>query len=322
MEVGILGVCVDAGPLGTHGFAIAKTLADRGDTRSLTATGTLYRALHRLEEAGLVESRWEDPDSAADEGRPRRRIYRITGAGAAALAARTCRDAPDSHSAAGTAGAGDMSSPATLVHRAIRAWTSCYTSGLPDSAGAERRAEIDSDLADHQRARLGQGWSVRRTAREQLWRTVRGVPADVAWRRELLAPSYRSNAAVRVVVLAITSVAALAVAAFHAAFAAYLLGADTLAERAWLGGLDNYAEEVGSAGGALVAVVVLVLGAALVAGCVLRPVAPLVANVATVAIAIWSVLWFWLGAAPIGAIAVVGAIADMTLRAPTLRTSP
>ncbi len=87
LEVGILGVCVDAGPLGTHGFAIAKTLVDRGETRSLTATGTLYRALHRLEEARLVESRWEDPDSAADEGRPRRRIYRITGAGAAALAA-------------------------------------------------------------------------------------------------------------------------------------------------------------------------------------------------------------------------------------------
>ena len=155
----------------------------------------------------------------------------------------------------------------------------------------------------------------------QLWRTVRGVPADVAWRREVLAPSCRSNAAVRGVVLTITSVATLAVAAFHAAFAAYLLGADTLAERAWLGGLDNYAEEVDSAGGALVAVLVVVLGAALVVGCVLRPVAPLVANVATVAIAIWSVLWFWLGAAPIGAIAVAGAIADMTLRAPTLRTS-
>lgn len=87
LEVGILGVCVDAGPLGTHGFDIAKTLAALGDTRALTATGTLYRALHRLEEAGLVVSRWEHPDSSADEGRPRRRIYCITGAGATALAA-------------------------------------------------------------------------------------------------------------------------------------------------------------------------------------------------------------------------------------------
>jgi DNA-binding PadR family transcriptional regulator len=86
LEVGILTVCVDAGAQGTHWFAIAKALADRGDTRTLTATGTLYRALHRLEEAGLVESCWEDPGSAADEGRPRRRIYRVTGAGATALA--------------------------------------------------------------------------------------------------------------------------------------------------------------------------------------------------------------------------------------------
>lgn len=95
LEVGILGACVDAGTPGTHGFDIAKTLVDRGDTRSLTATGTLYRALHRLEAAGLVESHWEDPDTAADEGRPRRRIYRITGAGAAALATAHAAAAPN-----------------------------------------------------------------------------------------------------------------------------------------------------------------------------------------------------------------------------------
>jgi DNA-binding PadR family transcriptional regulator len=84
LEVGILSVCSDVGAAGVHGFAIAKTLADRGDTRSLAATGTLYRALHRLEDAGLVESWWEDPPA---EGRPPRRSYRITGAGAVALAA-------------------------------------------------------------------------------------------------------------------------------------------------------------------------------------------------------------------------------------------
>jgi DNA-binding PadR family transcriptional regulator len=84
LEVGILAVCSETGASGVHGFAIAKTLVDRGDTRSLTATGTLYRALHRLEAAGLIESWWEAPD-AAGEGRPPRRCYRITGAGSAAL---------------------------------------------------------------------------------------------------------------------------------------------------------------------------------------------------------------------------------------------
>jgi hypothetical protein len=214
-----------------------------------------------------------------------------------------------------------MTTRGTFVDCVIWAWTACYTSGLPGSAGAERRAEIHSDMADHQQARFDQGWSVRRTAREQLWRTMRGAPADLAWRREVLAPSYRSNAAIRAAVLMITSVAVLAVAAFHTAFAAYLLGADSLADRAWLGGLGNYAEEINSAGAAVAAVIVLALGAVLVAGCLLRPVSPLMANVATVTIAIWSVLWFWLGAAPIGAVAVAGAIADMALRAPALRTS-
>ena len=86
LEVGILTACLDAGESGSHGFALAKAIADAGDSRQLTATGTLYRALHRLDAAGLVESWWEDPSVAADAGRPRRRCYRITGAGAAAVA--------------------------------------------------------------------------------------------------------------------------------------------------------------------------------------------------------------------------------------------
>jgi DNA-binding PadR family transcriptional regulator len=70
-----------------HGYAVAATLADATGAKRLTAHGTLYKALGRLGEAGLLESRWEDPSVAAAEGRPRRRLYRVTGAGAAALAA-------------------------------------------------------------------------------------------------------------------------------------------------------------------------------------------------------------------------------------------
>lgn len=87
LEVGILTACLDAGESGLHGFAMAKAIADAGDSRELTATGTLYRALHRLDAAGLLESWWEDPGEAAEAGRPRRRCYRITGAGATALTA-------------------------------------------------------------------------------------------------------------------------------------------------------------------------------------------------------------------------------------------
>jgi DNA-binding PadR family transcriptional regulator len=54
--------------------------AEIGRTTSL-ASGTLYPILFRLEEAGWVESRWETEDPH-ELGRPRRRLYQITGVGA------------------------------------------------------------------------------------------------------------------------------------------------------------------------------------------------------------------------------------------------
>ena len=68
-----------------HGFLLAKEMRDRADARLLTAYGTLYKALARLEKVGFLDSFWEDPQVAADEGRPRRRFYRVTMAGEAAL---------------------------------------------------------------------------------------------------------------------------------------------------------------------------------------------------------------------------------------------
>jgi DNA-binding PadR family transcriptional regulator len=64
-----------------HGYEIAKHVAEESDGRSLTAYGTLYRALSRLEAMGLLQSRWEDPQLAAKENRPGRRLYVLTGNG-------------------------------------------------------------------------------------------------------------------------------------------------------------------------------------------------------------------------------------------------
>jgi DNA-binding PadR family transcriptional regulator len=63
-----------------HGFGLARALREQSGARSLTAHGTLYKALSRLEEFGLLTSRWED--AAAAEGRPRRRLYELTKQGA------------------------------------------------------------------------------------------------------------------------------------------------------------------------------------------------------------------------------------------------
>ncbi|HEX2028945.1 MAG TPA: PadR family transcriptional regulator [Nitriliruptorales bacterium] len=84
LELDILDAALDLRRRGEgefHGFAIAQRIRDRHGARQLTAHGTLYKALGRLEERGLVVSRWEDPQVALDEGRPVRRLYTVTGAG-------------------------------------------------------------------------------------------------------------------------------------------------------------------------------------------------------------------------------------------------
>jgi PadR family transcriptional regulator PadR len=84
-----------------HGYQIAKLLGDASERRLLTAYGTLYRALGRLENMGLLRSRWEDPDIPARENRPGRRLYTLTAAGAAAAHAAQRASAPAARRARG-----------------------------------------------------------------------------------------------------------------------------------------------------------------------------------------------------------------------------
>jgi DNA-binding PadR family transcriptional regulator len=69
-----------SGQAGFHGFGLAQAMRAQRGSRALTGHGTLYKALGRLENFGLLASRWED--AAAVEGRPRRRLYELTGEGA------------------------------------------------------------------------------------------------------------------------------------------------------------------------------------------------------------------------------------------------
>lgn len=68
-----------AGP--AHGYAIIAALRARSEGTFDLPEGTVYPALHRLEDAGLLASSW-----AETEGR-KRRVYALTAKGAAALAA-------------------------------------------------------------------------------------------------------------------------------------------------------------------------------------------------------------------------------------------
>jgi transcriptional regulator len=67
-------------PQPAHGYAIAERLRTRSDGAFDLAEGTLYPALHRLERAGLLASRWSEVS-----GR-RRRVYQLTTKGHRALA--------------------------------------------------------------------------------------------------------------------------------------------------------------------------------------------------------------------------------------------
>ena len=76
----LLLAAVQPGP--AHGYAIAEKLRTRSDGTFDLPEGTLYPALHRLERAGLLASRWSEVN-----GR-RRRVYQLTAKGVKTLATR------------------------------------------------------------------------------------------------------------------------------------------------------------------------------------------------------------------------------------------
>lgn len=207
--------------------------------------------------------------------------------------------------------------------RIARWWVQRYTAGLASHNAQCRRAEIDSDIAEHQRCRESDGWRQKQIARERMMRLVRGMAADLGWRRDLLTAQGHFGGFVRTSLLSVTSLASLLLALFHAVFAAYLLGNTSLADQRFLGGLASYADELDKpVASAVAAIIVAGLGAVLVLAAIARPVSPMMANVVTVAIAVWAVLWFWLGMWPIGLIAVVGSAADLAIRTPNATPRP
>lgn len=62
-----------------HGYAVKESLKDGSDGRIDLPTGTIYPALRRLEQSGLIRGTWDTTGS-----RPRR-VYELTGEGKRAL---------------------------------------------------------------------------------------------------------------------------------------------------------------------------------------------------------------------------------------------
>jgi hypothetical protein len=206
--------------------------------------------------------------------------------------------------------------------RFTRWWVRRYTAGLPSQEQLWRRAEIDSELAEHARHRELDGWTTKQIASERVRRLVRGMAADLSWRHELVTSSCQTRGLARVSVLSLTSAASLTLALFHFAFAAYVLGSTSLAGQRFLGGLAAYEDAVGRPIASPVAATIIAsLGVVLVLAALARPISPLIANIATSGVAVWSVLFFWLGVWPIGLVAVLGSSFDLATRTPE-PTSP
>jgi DNA-binding PadR family transcriptional regulator len=63
-----------------HGYQLLEEIESRSQGCHRLEPGSIYTLLRRMEERGLLESRWEKV-----RGGPRRRVYRLTGKGVEAL---------------------------------------------------------------------------------------------------------------------------------------------------------------------------------------------------------------------------------------------
>ena len=68
-----------------HGYGIMLEVKERTDGKVRLGPGTLYGAIKRMKEGGLIEESGERPDPEADD--ERRSYYRLTSFGRAVLAA-------------------------------------------------------------------------------------------------------------------------------------------------------------------------------------------------------------------------------------------
>jgi DNA-binding PadR family transcriptional regulator len=68
----------------SHGYAIGKEIEERTSGRLNPTTGSLYQALRRLREDGLISPLDAAPDG--DNGDPRRRYFQLTALGRRVMA--------------------------------------------------------------------------------------------------------------------------------------------------------------------------------------------------------------------------------------------
>jgi len=76
-----------AGQESVHGWAVIKRIEEMTDGKTCPSTGSLYLAMGRLQERGLLEA----AEAPADESDERRKFHRLSSMGRRVLSAETQR---------------------------------------------------------------------------------------------------------------------------------------------------------------------------------------------------------------------------------------
>src|SRR5687767_11620269 len=79
LSVPVFQILLSLADCDLHGYAIIQDIRDRTEGEVELTASTLYAAIKRLLDAGLIDELDTRPTSAQDD--PRRRYYRITSAG-------------------------------------------------------------------------------------------------------------------------------------------------------------------------------------------------------------------------------------------------
>lgn len=74
LDLLVLKILARRGPM--HGYGIAQQIESISEEALRVEEGSLYPALHRMEESGWIDAEW-----ATGEGKRRARIYQLTVAG-------------------------------------------------------------------------------------------------------------------------------------------------------------------------------------------------------------------------------------------------
>ena len=169
-----------------HGFELAKLIAER---RAIWQAPRPRNALQGIEPSGGIRNvdvrlggcrhraqRWATAPAVVSDHRSRRAGCHLGGD--------LRRAAPRSRRAARSGADMNGQHRPALAARLTQRWVRAYTAHLDPARRDTRRAELASDLWEHEADARRMGLGSLRMNAQMLRRLLAGIPADLSWRRQ------------------------------------------------------------------------------------------------------------------------------------------